>query len=111
MSGTPPVDSKFQTLEREYCFKALDSGDAVHLGTESLELLIFGTKFQYSRKRRQDEERKQYDEATIRDLVITFCPTMYSVHQRKPKLLMPVWVKTEINSSVFSRSSLRLCFF
>ena len=28
--------------------------------------------------------------AVIQDLVLTFCPTMYSVHQKKLKLLMPV---------------------
>ena len=53
-------------------------------------LLLFGTKFQYWRKRRQDEEEKQFDKAAIRDLVLTFCPTMCSVQQRKLKLLMPV---------------------
>ena len=53
-------------------------------------LLLFGTKFQYSCKRRQDEEGKQSDEAAIRDLVLTFCPTMRSVQQRKLKLLMLV---------------------
>ena len=42
-------------------------------------LLLFGTKFQYSRKRRQGEERKQSDKAAIRDLVLTFCPTLRSV--------------------------------
>ena len=68
--------------------------DAVHCGTESEHqvlngshifvsftgiLLLFGAKFQYSRKRRQDEEGKQYNKAAIRDLVLTFCPTMRSV--------------------------------
>ena len=53
-------------------------------------LLLFGTKFQYSCKRRQDEEGKQSDKAAIRDLVLTFCPTMRSVQQRKLKLLMLV---------------------
>ena len=53
-------------------------------------LILFGTKFQYSRKRRQDEEGKQSEKAAIRDLVLTFCPTMRSIQQRKLKLLMPV---------------------
>ena len=44
------------------------------------------TKFPYSRKRRQDEEEKQSDKAAIRDLMLTFCPTMCSVQQRKLKL-------------------------
>ena len=39
-------------------------------------LVLFGTKFQYSLKMRQDEERKQSDKAAIRELVRTFCPTM-----------------------------------
>ena len=79
--------------------------DAVHCGTESeLQvlndshifvsfsgiLLLFGTKFQYSHKRRRDAERKQSHKAAIRDLVLTFCPTMHSVQQRKLKLLMLV---------------------
>ena len=82
--------------------------DAVHRGTESEHqvlndshifvsftgiLLLFGTKFQYSRKRRQDEEGRQSDKAAIRDLVLTFCPTMRSVQQRKMKLLMLVYNK------------------
>jgi len=50
-------------------------------------LLLFGTKFQYSRKRRQDEDAKQSSKAAIRDLVLTYCPTMRSVQQRKLKLL------------------------
>ena len=29
--------------------------------------------------------------AVIQDLVLTFCPTMYSVQQKKLKLLMPVY--------------------
>ena len=53
-------------------------------------IINFGTKFQYSRKRRQDEEEKQSDKAAIRGLVLTYCPTMHSVQQRKLKLLMPV---------------------
>ena len=81
--------------------------DAVHCGTESEHqvfndshifvsftgiLLLFGTKFQYLSKRRQDEEGKHSDKAAIRDLVLTFCPTMQSVQQRKLKLLMLVLV-------------------
>ena len=81
--------------------------DAVHCGPESEHqvlndshifvsfmgiLLLFGTKFQYSCKRRQDEEGKQSDKASIRDLVLTFCPTMRSVQQRKLKLLMLVYM-------------------
>ena len=80
--------------------------DVVHCGTESEHhvlngshiflsftgiLLLFGTKFQYSCKRRQDEEGKQSDKAAIRDLVLTFCPTKRSVQQRKLKLLMLVY--------------------
>ena len=38
--------------------------------------ILFGTNFQYSCKRIQDEEGKQSDKAAIRDLVLTFCPTM-----------------------------------
>ena len=53
-------------------------------------LLLFGTKFQYSRKRRQDEEGKQSDKAAIRDLVLSFCLTMRSVQQKKRKLSMLV---------------------
>ena len=79
--------------------------DAAHLGTESEHqvlnghhifvsimqvLLLFGTKFQYLCKRRQDEEGKQSNKAAIRDLALTFCPTMCSVQQRKLELLMPV---------------------
>ena len=79
---------------------------AAHLGTESEHqvlngshifvsfmrvLLLFGTKFQSSCKRREDEEGKLSNEAAMKDLVLTFCPTMRSVRQRKLKLLMPVW--------------------
>ena len=46
-------------------------------------------KFQHSRKRRQDEEGKESDTAAINDLVLTFCPTMCSIHLRKLRLLMP----------------------
>ena len=53
-------------------------------------LVLFGTKFQYSRKMRQDEEGKQSHKAVIRDLVFTFCSTMRSIQQRILKLLMPV---------------------
>ena len=68
--------------------------DAVHCGTESKHqvlndshifvsftgiLLLLGTKFQYSCKRRHDEEGEQSDKPAIRDLVLTFCPTMRSV--------------------------------
>ena len=52
--------------------------------------LLFGIKFRYSLKRIQDEEGKQSDKAAIRDLVLTFCPTMRSVQQRRLKVLMPV---------------------
>ena len=77
---------------------------AAHLGTESEHqvlngshifvsftriLLLFGTKFLYSRKTIPEEEGKQSDKAAIRDLVLTLCPTMRSVQQRKLKLLMP----------------------
>ena len=59
-------------------------------------LILFGTKFQYSRKRRQDEEGKQSDKAAIRDLVLTFCPTMRSIQQRKLKLLIPVFYQPKL---------------
>jgi len=39
-------------------------------------LLLFGPEFQYSCKMRQDEEVKQSNKAAIRDLALTFCPTM-----------------------------------
>ena len=79
----------------------------MHLGTESEHqvlndshifvsftriLLLFVAKFQYSRKKIQDVVGKQSDKAAIRDLVLTFCPTMRSVQQRKLKLLLPVYV-------------------
>ena len=50
-------------------------------------LVLFGTKFQYSRKSRKDEEVKQSDKAAIRELVLTFCPTVRCYLQRKLKLL------------------------
>ena len=37
--------------------------------------LLFVTKFQYSRKRKKDEEGEQCDNAAIRDLVLTYRPT------------------------------------
>ena len=46
-------------------------------------LLLFGTVFQYLRKRRQDEEGRQSDKARIRDFVHTFCPSMHSVQLPK----------------------------
>ena len=57
---------------------------------ETVLLLLIGTKFQYSRKRRQDKEGKQSDKVAIRGLVLTFCPTMHSAQERKLKPLMPV---------------------
>ena len=92
-----------QYKHQEFQFPLLN---AVHCGTESEHqvlndshifvsftriLLLFGTEFQYSCKGRQDEEGKQSDKAAIRDLVLTFCPTMRSVQQRKLKLLMLVY--------------------
>ena len=38
------------------------------------------------------EEGKQSDKAAIGHLMLTFCPTMRSVQQRKLKLLMPVLI-------------------
>ena len=93
----------------EFCFwpksiQAFPLWYAVHLETESEHqvlngnhifayftriLLLFGIKFQYSHKRRQDEEGKQSDKAAIRDLVLAFCPTMHCVQQRKLKFLVP----------------------
>ena len=55
--------------------------------------ILFGSKFQYSGKRRQDEEGKQSNKAAIRDLVLTFCPTVRRIQQRKLKLLMPVYTR------------------
>ena len=49
-------------------------------------------KYQYLRKRIQVEEGKQSNKAAIRDLVLTFCPTMRSVRQRTLKLMMPVFM-------------------
>ena len=34
--------------------------------------------------------------AVIQDLVLTFCPTMHSVQQKKLKLLMPVYLRCHI---------------
>ena len=76
-------------------------------------LLLFGTKFQYSCERRQDEEGKQSDQAAIRELVLTFCPTMHSVQQRKLKLLMLVLVATPMTVIfVFASSAyIRVAWF
>ena len=69
-------------------------------------LVLFGTKFQYSRKRRQDEEGKQSGKAAIRQLVLTFCPTMRCGLQRKLKLLMPViWIFFRPSFSDFLNSA------
>ena len=57
-------------------------------------LVLFGSKFKYSHKRRQDEEGKQSSKAGIRQLVLTFCPTICCCLQRKRKLLMPVFGET-----------------
>ena len=48
-------------------------------------LVLFGSKFQYSRKRRQVKEGKPSHTAAIRELVLTFCPTMRCCLQRKLK--------------------------
>ena len=53
-------------------------------------LVLFSTKFQYSRKRRQDDEGKQSVEVGIQRLVLTFFLTMHCCLQRKEKGLMPV---------------------
>ena len=37
--------------------------------------LLFVTKYQYSRKRKKDEEGEQYDNAAIRELLLTYRPT------------------------------------
>ena len=66
-----------------------------HIFVSSTLVLLFGGKFQYSRERRQDEERKNADKAAIRDLVLTFFPITRSVQQRKLKLLMPVLPKDQ----------------
>jgi len=79
---------------------------AAHLGSESEHqvlngshifvsftlVLLFGSKFQYSRERRQDEEGKSADKAAIRDLVLTFFPISRSVQQRKLELTRMNWV-------------------
>ena len=90
------------SIGNEFQFPLLDT---VHCGTESEHqvlngslifnsftriFVLFGTTFQYSRKRRQDEERKQSDKAAIRQLVLTFRHTMRCRLHRKLKLLMPV---------------------
>ena len=53
-------------------------------------LVLFSTKFQYSRKRRQDDEGKQSGEVGIQQLVLTFFLTMHCCLQRKERGLMPV---------------------
>ena len=47
--------------------------------------------------------------AVIQDLVLTFCPTMHSVQQKKPKLLMPVFINTT-HHSLSSRSGSTIAF-
>ena len=54
-------------------------------------LVLYDTKFQYSRKRRQDEEGRQSGKADVRQLVLTLCPTLHCSLQRKLNLLMPVF--------------------
>ena len=66
-------------------------------------LLLFGTKFQSSCKRREDEEGKQSNQAAMKDLVLTFCPTMRSFRQRKLKLLMPVLNELNKGRELFKR--------
>ena len=84
-------------------------GHTAHCGTESEHqalngshnlssflytiLVLFGTKFKYSRKRRQDDEGKQSSKADIRQLVLTFCLAICCCLLRKLKLLMPAFRK------------------
>ena len=89
--------------------------DAVHCGTESEHhvlnyshifvsftgiLILFGTKFQYSCKRRQDEEGKQFDKAAIRDLVLSFCPTMRSVQQTKETETLDACIRQQLDKKL-----------
>ena len=56
----------------------------------NIGIINFGTKFQYLRKGRQDDEGKQSGKADIRQLVLTFWSTMCCCLQGKLKLLIPV---------------------
>ena len=68
-------------------------------------VLLCGGKFQYSRERRQDEERKNADKAAIRDLVLTFFPITRSVQQRKLKLLMPVFMLSKLRRQTITKKA------
>ena len=57
---------------------------------DNAHTLLLCTKFQYLHTGRQDEEGKQSKKPTLRDLVLTSCPTMLSIPQRKLFLLMLV---------------------
>ena len=88
---------QFPLLGRAHCGTECEhqvlNGSRIFISfTRILEL--FGTTFQYSRKRRQDEEGKQSNKAAIPQLVLTFCPTMRCCLKRKLKLLMPVFGAT-----------------
>ena len=81
---------KYSSLPFSFHHHSLVGGDNAAAPCSPPPPPQISTKFPYSRKRRQDEEEKQSDKAAIRDLMLTFCPTMCSVQQRKLKLLMPV---------------------
>ena len=84
----------------------LNSG--IILVSFTLVLLLFGTKSQYSRKRRQDVEEKQSDKAAIRDMVLTLCQTMHSIQQRKLKLFSAFHY--QLRSSSRDSITIRLVF-
>ena len=47
--------------------------------------------------------------AAIQDLVLTFCPKMHCVPQRKLKLLMPVWIRSiNLSFPTFTHASVLL---
>ena len=54
-------------------------------------LILLGTTFQYSSKRRQDEERKQSDKAAIRDLLLTSFPHAQHPTEETETLDASIW--------------------
>ena len=109
-----------QYIHQEFQFPLLDAAlcrtESEHqvlnsshiLVSFTLVLLLFGTKSQYSRKRRQDVEEKQSDKAAVKDLVLTFCQTMYSIQQRKLKLFSAFHY--QLRSSSRDSTTIRLIF-
>ena len=75
-------------------------------------LVLFGTEFQYSRKRRQDEEGKQSGEAVFSTVGAHFPSHNALLPTEKLKLLMPVLKIVSINtlrgSLTFSRDDLQI---